>query len=160
MSLPRIGLAAGALAVLLSAASLRGEAGTLGYDPDRDPAADLRAAVVQARSRGSRILVVVGGEWCSWCHTLDRFVKGNEEIHGMWERHFVTLKVHFDPETPNAEFLGRFPRIEGYPHIFVLEEDGTLLHSQNTALLEDGDSYSKKAMGAFLGQWAPDNAPR
>ena len=143
------------LTVLVFATALHGEPGTLGYDPESDPATDLRAAVDKAQIRGSRILVVVGGEWCSWCHTLDRFVKANEEIHRLWERHFVTLKVHYDPETPNEECLGRFPTIEGYPHVFVLEEDGTLLHSQNTAHLEDGESYSPERMHAFLTRWAP-----
>jgi thioredoxin-related protein len=147
------------LAVLVSAAILHAGSGTLGYDPESDPAADLRAAVEDARARGSRILVIVGGEWCSWCHILDRFVKGNEEIHILWERHFVTLKVHYDPETTNEDFLGRYPEIEGYPHIFVLDEDGALLHSQNTELLEEGGSYSTGRMRAFLTRWAPDTTP-
>lgn len=144
-----------ALVCLVAGAALAAGPGTLGYDPERDPTADLRAAVDEARAREARILVVVGGEWCSWCHILDRFVKGDDEIHQLWERHFVTLKVHYDPETPNAEFLGRYPEIEGYPHIFVLDAGGAFLHSQNTALLEEGDSYSTERMGAFLTQWAP-----
>jgi hypothetical protein len=132
-----------------------GADGTLGYDPDADPTADLAAAVAEARTTGRRILMVVGGEWCSWCHILDRFVKGNEAIHEQWTRGFVTLKVHWDREQPNEEFLVRYPTIPGYPHIFVLEDDGTLLHSQNTAVLEDGDSYSPDRVAAFLKRWAP-----
>jgi len=135
--------------------SLLGADGPLGYDPDADPDADLEAAVAEARATGRRILMVVGGEWCSWCHILDRFVKGNEAIHELWTRGYVTLKVHWDREQPNEEFLGRYPAIPGYPHIFVLEDDGTLLHSQNTAELEDGESYSADLMTAFLERWAP-----
>ena len=146
-------------AALVFATMLHAGVGTLGYDPERDPAADLRAAVEDARARGSGILVIVGGEWCSWCHILDRFVKGNEEIHLLWERHFVTLKVHYDPETTNEAFLGGYPEIQGYPHIFVLDRDGALLHSQNTGLLEEGGSYSTERMLAFLTRWAPDTAP-
>ena len=152
-------LRAAALATLVWASALQAAPGGLGYDPGRDPATDLREAVHEAQTRGSRILVVVGGEWCSWCHVLDRFVKGNDEIHQLWERHFVTLKVHYDPETPNVDFLGRYPQIEGYPHIFVLDDDGTLLHSQNTALLEEGDSYSTERTRAFLDRWAPETTP-
>lgn len=152
---PPLRLRAGLLMVLVSATTLHASPGTLGYDPERDPTTDLRAAVEEAQTRGSRILVVVGGEWCSWCHILDRFVKGNEEIHRLWARHFVTLKVHYDPGTPNEDFLGRYPKVDGYPHIFVLDEDGAFLHSQGTAVLEAGESYSPERMRDFLNRWAP-----
>jgi thioredoxin-related protein len=129
--------------------------GSLGYDPEADPAADREAAVAEARATGRRVLMVVGGEWCPWCHVLERFVKGDEAIHEQWKRSFVTLKVHWDREQPNEDFLGQYPSIQGYPHIFVLESDGTLLHSQDTAELEDGDSYSVDLVAAFLARWAP-----
>ena len=35
------------------------------FDPARDPAKDVAAAVAQARDEGKRVLVDVGGEWCS-----------------------------------------------------------------------------------------------
>jgi thioredoxin-related protein len=142
------------VAATLLFASLAG-ASSLGYDPGADPAAELRSAVAEARAGDKRILVLVGGEWCSWCHILDRFVKENVEVRDRWDRGFVTLKVHWDPDRPNEEFLGRYPGIDGYPHLFVLDSDGTFLHSQNTAELEDGSSYSLDLMTGFLERWAP-----
>jgi thioredoxin-related protein len=127
----------------------------LGYDPDADPFQDLQAAVREAEASGRRILVEVGGDWCSWCHILDRFLHEHDEIRNLWKKRFVTLKVHHDDEQPNEAFLSRYPRIEGYPHIFVLDSDGALLHSQNTALLESGETYSPKKMRDFLTRWAP-----
>jgi len=141
--------------LLFVAAVASGADGTAGYDPTADPTADLEAAVTEARASGRRILLVVGGEWCSWCHILDRFVKGDPAIHDLWDRHYVTVKVHWDPDQPNAAFLGRYPKIQGYPHIFVLDDNGRLLHSQNTAELESGDSYSPERVTAFLTRWAP-----
>ena len=145
------------LLTLLSG-SLLAETGSLGYDPGADPEQDLRAAVKEAEASGRRILVEVGGEWCSWCHVLDRFVKEHEEIRTLWEQHFVTVKVHYDDEQPNEAFLSRYPKIGGYPHIFVLDSDGTLLHSQDTAELESGKGYSLEKMGEFLARWAPGPA--
>ena len=81
------------------------------------PESESTTPFTQTGEGGARILVVVGGDWCSWCHILDRFVKGNEEIHELWERHFETLKVHWDPDTPNEAFLGQYPTVDGYPHI-------------------------------------------
>jgi thioredoxin-related protein len=144
-----------AVVLLVATAVATSADGPAGYDPTADPAADLEAAVTEARASGRRILLVVGGEWCSWCHTLSRFVKGNAAIHALWDRHYVTVKVHWDPDQPNEAFLGRYPKIEGYPHIFVLDDDGHLLHSQSTAELESGDSYSPELMTAFLTRWAP-----
>lgn len=45
--------------------------------------------------------------------------------------------------------------IRGYPHLFVLDADGKLLHSQNTADLEEGRGYNEGVVLAFLAKWAP-----
>jgi thioredoxin-related protein len=144
-----------AVVLLFVTAVCAAAGGGAGYDRAADPAADLEAAVAEARTSGKRIILVVGGEWCSWCHILDRFVKGNPAIQALWDRHYVTLKVHWDPDQPNEAFLGQYPEIEGYPHILVLDGDGRLLHSQNTGELESGDSYSPELVTAFLNRWAP-----
>lgn len=34
------------------------------YDPERNPADDLKAAVARAKKEKKRVLVQVGGEWC------------------------------------------------------------------------------------------------
>jgi hypothetical protein len=36
--------------------------------PARDPVDDLDTAKVEAQRAGKRIVLDVGGEWCSWCH--------------------------------------------------------------------------------------------
>jgi|SRR6516162_2392048 len=43
-----------------------------GYDPRRDPEKDLAAARAEAEKNRKNIFVEVGGEWCTWCHILDR----------------------------------------------------------------------------------------
>lgn len=130
-----------------------GQTRSAGYDPARDPARDLEVVVKQAQQEGKRILLVIGGEWCSWCHALEAYLKDNEDVRTEWAKHFVTLKVNFSPENQNRSFLGRYPLIPGYPHIFVLESDGRFLHSQGTAELESGRSYSKEKMMQFIDRW-------
>ena len=141
-------VAAAALLLVTASASAHDS-----YDPNRDPEKDLRAAREQAASSGRRILVVVGGQWCGWCRRLDRFKKETAEVAALWERHFVTLHVNFSQENENTAFLKRFPRIEGYPHIFILDKDGRLLHSQETGTLEQGKGYSVEKVTAFLRAW-------
>jgi hypothetical protein len=61
--------------------------------------------------------------------------------------------VNFSPDNENKAFLSRYPKVAGYPHLFVLDKTGKLLHSQDTALLESGKSYSRERMKAFLLKW-------
>lgn len=125
------------------------------FDPKRDPAKDLVAAMAKAQKENKRILLDVGGEWCGWCKLLDQYFIDKKEIGAYLNKNYVVVKVNFSPENENKAFLGAFPKIEGYPHFFVLEEDGRFLHSQNTALLEEGHGYSDAKMMAFLKKWAP-----
>lgn len=125
------------------------------FDPARDPAQDVAAAVAQAQAQGKRVLVDVGGEWCSWCHIMDRFFAADDEARELRERGFVLVKVNYSPQNKNQAFLSRYPRIAGYPHLFVLGPDGKLLHSQDTGELEAGKGYDRDKMLGFLRNWTP-----
>jgi hypothetical protein len=87
--------------------------------------------------------------------TLDRFYAAQADLMALRERGFVWMKVNWSPENQNRAFLSRYPAIKGYPHLFVLDADGKLLHSQDTSLLEQGSSYNLDKMFEFLKTWAP-----
>ncbi|SDQ87511.1 thioredoxin family protein [Pseudoxanthomonas sp. CF125] len=125
------------------------------FDPKRDPASDLEMAKVEAQRGGKRILLDVGGEWCSWCHILDKLVEEDGEIRSFRDANFVWMKVNYSEENENKAFLSAYPEIKGYPHLFVLDADGNLLHSQFTGDLEKGKGYDRKKFFAFLKDWAP-----
>ena len=125
------------------------------YDPSRNAAQDVLAAQQEAKRTGRNVLIDVGGNWCIWCHIMDRFFQSNADLADLREKNYVTIFVNFSPENKNQGFLSRYPRIPGYPHLFVLEADGKLLHSQNTSALEQGNGYNAKKMRQFLLKWAP-----
>jgi len=125
------------------------------FDPKRDPARDLEMAKVEAQRGGKRILLDVGGEWCSWCHILDKLVEEDAEIRSFRDANFVWMKVNYSEENENKTFLSAYPEIKGYPHLFVLDGDGKLLHSQFTGDLEKGKGYDRAKVVAFLKEWAP-----
>lgn len=127
------------------------------FDPGRDPVADLATAVAEAPRSGKRIMLDVGGEWCPWCHRMDAFLQADPELRALRDADYVWMKVNYSEENENAAFLSRFPEIRGYPHLFVLDADGKLLHSQFTGALEQGKSYDREKFLAFLRQWAPGN---
>jgi thioredoxin-related protein len=125
------------------------------YDPRRDAEKDIKDAVTEAQKSGKRILLEVGGEWCSWCHILDKYFQDNPRLTELRDRNFLTVKINFSPENDNDALLKKYPKIPGYPHVFVLEKDGKLLHSQGTSELEQGQSYNLDRFTAFLKKWAP-----
>ena len=125
------------------------------YDPARDAAKDIDAAVAEAARSGRRVLLEVGGEWCIWCHRLDAFWQEYPDLAELLEGNFVMVKVNFSPDNENRQVLSRYPEIPGYPHFFVLDADGSLLHSQGTGQLETDDHYDPEKVLAFLTKWAP-----
>jgi thiol:disulfide interchange protein len=127
------------------------------YDPQRAPDRDLAAVSEEAKRSNKNIFVVVGGEWCSWCHTMERFFRKHSDLEALLDKNYVTMKVSMSQENPNKAFLSRFPRIHGYPHIFILNPDGELVRSQPTNELEDGKSYNVVRFKKFLEQYAPKN---
>jgi thioredoxin-related protein len=128
---------------------------TAKFDPARDAAADIAAAAAEAKRTNRRVILDVGGEWCGWCHTLDRYFVAHQELQGLRDRNFVWLKVNYSGENRNVAVLSKYPPIKGYPHLFVLDGDGKLLHSQDTVLLEEGSSYNLDRMREFLVKWSP-----
>jgi len=145
---------AAAAAPVAPAAATPAASRAIKFDPDRDAAADVAAAVARARAEGKRVLVDVGGEWCSWCHVMDRFFERDAEAARLRDARYVWVKVNYSPENRNTALLSRWPRVAGYPHLFVLDGDGHLLHSQDTGELESGRGYDRMRFIAFLERWA------
>ena len=124
------------------------------YDPRRYAAKDIQAAMVEARRTGKRVLLEVGGDWCVWCHRMDRYFEENPKLLELRERKFITVKINYSRENENKKVLSAYPKIPGFPHIFVLDTNGAMLRSQNTGELESGKSYDLEKFIAFLKQWA------
>lgn len=123
------------------------------YDAARDPAADLRLAVSRAQRNNLRILLVVGGDWCAWCHIMDDYIATNASVREEFGQSFLILKVNMNQRNPNEAFLSRFPPSEGYPDFFVLDSDGSYLAQQDTGELEQGNGYNTARMIAFARRW-------
>jgi thioredoxin-related protein len=127
------------------------------YDPAASPTADLRRAMAHASRRNTRVLIVVGGDWCVWCEILDRFIAQDANVRAEFVRSFVIVKVNWSRENENEEFLGRYPTPAGYPDFIILSADGSFAGRQNTAELERGRSYDPASMIAFARRWRPND---
>jgi len=130
------------------------------YDPTRDPFADGREAVKLATKTNRRILIEVGGDWCKWCHILDRFINNDLQIKKSLYETFVVLKVNVSDENSNEKFLAAFPKALGYPHMYITESDGQVIYSQDTAEFLSNKKYSKTKFMQFLNKWKLKNSKR
>ena len=93
------------------------------FDPARNAAGDVATATSLAMAQRKRVLV---------------------------DDNYVWVKVNWSPQNKNEALLARWPEVKGFPHLFVLDGEGALLHSQDTGALEAGDSYDKEKVLAFL----------
>jgi len=127
------------------------------FDPKRDAAKDIDAAVAEARRTHRHVLIDVGGEWCIWCKYFDAFFEQHADLKKLRDDNYVEMKLNFSKQNENKAVLSRYGEIEGYPHLIVLDETGKLLVSQETSVLEEGRGYNIKAVSDFLRKWAPKN---
>ena len=125
------------------------------YDNARKPADDLATTINRAKAEKKHLLIQVGGDWCGWCKLMSNFIETNEPVRENIRSNYLLMKVTYDGDQKNEAFLSRYPQIPGYPHLFVLDSDGNLLHSQGTAELEEGRGYNEKVYLEFLDKWKP-----
>ncbi|MCY4058627.1 MAG: thioredoxin family protein [Gammaproteobacteria bacterium] len=125
------------------------------YDRERDPNKDLEDTVARATKEDKRILLFVGGDWCGWCKVFERVVRDNESLYRAMGEAFVVMKVDHARWGRNGRFLRRYPKAPGFPHFYVLEKDGSLLHSQGSRELEteDESSYNPESVLLFIDHW-------
>ncbi len=127
----------------------------LKYDPKRNGAHDIEDALTEATRTNKRVLVEVGGLWCIWCTHMDEFFDKHPDIVAFRDKYYVTVKINYSDDNKNQILLSDYPKIEGYPHIFILENNGKLVHSQDTGELEEGKGYNKEKFFEFLKTWTP-----
>lgn len=110
---------------------------------------DIKRTVSEARAAHKRILIEVGSDGCVWCGRLGKLMSEDQGLR-MAAEGFVRLRADLQS---SVQFLHAYGPVPGTPHFFVLEEDGTLLCSQETESLESGQSYDRGKLLAFFDRW-------
>lgn len=127
------------------------------YNEQIDAMQQVEDAVEEARRTGRNVICQVGGNWCKWCLRFADFVKKDAEIAQCIADNYVYCHVNYPRQNPGAllERLGNPGRF-GYPVLVVLNSKGQVIHTQDSALLEKGDSYDRKKVLRFLNCWKAD----
>ena len=129
------------------------------YDPARNPFNDGRDAIKLARNTNRLVLIEVGGDWCTWCHVLNKFIMDNSDVYDTLHTNYVVLKVNVSDENDNREFMSGLPKTNGYPHLFITRNDGTVIYSADATRLMVNGKYVRERVMTFLEYWPGKAAP-
>lgn len=143
------------LAALALAACGKGGSHAKIYDPTRNAFADLRAAEDRAKAERKHVLVEAGGNWCSWCTRMHEFYDSHPALTALREKNYVTVRVNVEVGAPIPPAIAGYPAPSGFPHIYILDGNGTLVKSKDTGELESGATYSLSKFEDFLNEFAP-----
>lgn len=146
------------LFIIVHTVSLNGQEQQVSlYDQDADAMADLNNAIQMANSSNKHVLIQIGGNWCGWCIKFHKFCKENEEITSIINENYVVLRVNFNQANKNLDVLKKleYPQRFGFPVFVIVDGSGRRLHTQDSALLEKGDSYDEKRVINFFKGWTP-----
>lgn len=125
------------------------------YNPKANASADIDAAVAKAKKAGKQVFIQVGGNWCGWCIAFHHLVDTTPELKIFLNDNYETVLVNYSPENKNAAVMARlgYPGRFGFPVFVILDGNGKLLHTQNSAYLEEGKGHSVKKVLEFLQGW-------
>ncbi|MBQ6745688.1 MAG: thioredoxin family protein [Bacteroidaceae bacterium] len=136
------------------------------YDEDINPLEQIDQAVIKAKAEGKFVICQVGGNWCPWCLRFADFISKDSDISKVIADNFNYIHVNYNPRKSGGEEkqqqakalmqrldnCGRF----GYPVFVVLNEEGKVIHLQDSSFLEEGQSYNQEKVLRFFKSWTPE----
>ena len=135
------------------------------YDEEINQLEQIDKAVAEAKANGKFVIAQVGGNWCPWCLRFADFITNDSEIAKAISDNFVYIHVNYNPRKSEgeektkraAQMLKRLnsPQRFGFPVFVVLDENGKVLHHQDSSFLEEGQGYNKEKVLRFFNSWTP-----
>jgi thioredoxin-related protein len=125
------------------------------YHPESNAIEQINQAILRAGAENKHVLIQVGGNWCPWCLKLHQFIEQHHTLDSLIQADYILIHVNYSKENKNPEAMARlqYPQRFGFPVLVVLNAKGERLHTQNTAYLEEGESYNENKIAEFLRAW-------
>ncbi len=128
------------------------------YDGSLDVKSAIESSLVKAKKENKNVLLMFGGNWCPWCHKLHHLFGSDAAVKQFLADNFLLIMVDVGtrPKPLNADLVSKY-RVQkmGYPSLAVLGQNGELLVSQSTGILEKGKAHDPKRVMGFLKANAP-----
>lgn len=135
------------------------------YNEEINPIEQIDQAVEKAKTEGKFVVCQVGGNWCPWCLKFADFITNDTAISKVIDENFEYIHVNYNPRKSQGpeqveqgkalmkrlDNAGRF----GFPVFVILDEEGKILHIQDSSFLEEGESYNQEKVLRFFKNWTP-----
>ena len=134
------------------------------YNEDINPLEQIDKAVFKAKANGKFVVCQVGGNWCSWCLRFADFITNDATISKVIADNFEYIHVNYPKKSEGTEkaqqvaaLMKRLDNCKrfGFPVFVVLDEEGRVLHIQDSSFLEEGKSYNQSKVLRFFRNWTP-----
>ena len=136
------------------------------YREDVNPMEQIDEALSKASSENKHVICQLGGNWCIWCLRFADFIERDSTISQLIDRNYVYIHVNYNPRNQagtvrpeqTSALLQRLgqPARFGFPVLIVLNQEGKLLHIQDSSFLEEGKGYNHDKVLRFLRCWTPE----
>ena len=135
------------------------------YNEEINPIEQIDQAVAKAKTEGMFVVCQVGGNWCPWCLKFADFITNDTAISKVIDENFEYIHVNYNPRKSQGpeqveqgkalmkrlDNAGRF----GFPVFVILDEEGKILHIQDSSFLEEGEGYNQEKVLRFFKNWTP-----
>ena len=136
------------------------------YDEDINPLSQIDEALERAKTENKFVICQVGGNWCPWCLKFADYIKKDSLVNKTIDDNFIYIHVNYNPRAKQQperalqtkQMMKRLnnPARFGFPVLVVLNQEGNVLHIQDSGFLEEDDSYNHKKVMSFLRNWTPE----
>lgn len=153
-----------ALILTLTVNAQEAGAGKKVYNEEIDPIEQIDQAVVKARLERKFVICQVGGNWCPWCLRFADFITNDTTISHVIDENFVYIHVNYNPRRSEDVQMERGKKVMerlnnpsrfGFPVFVVLDEEGKVIHMQDSSFLEEGQGYNQAKVLRFFKNWTP-----
>jgi thioredoxin-related protein len=135
------------------------------YNEDINPLEQIDKALVEAKAEGKFVVCQVGGNWCPWCLRFADFITNDTTISKLIDENFEYIHVNYNPrksesEEKQAQAAALMKRLNncgrfGFPVFVILDEEGRVIHIQDSSFLEEGQGYNQEKVLRFFRNWTP-----
>ena len=137
------------------------------YNEEINPLEQIDQAIGKAKTEGKFVFCQVGGNWCPWCLRFADFISKDTTISKVIDENFEYIHVNYNPRKSENEEkqlqakalmerlnnCGRF----GFPVFVIIDNEGKLIHIQDSSFLEEGQSYNREKVLRFFKNWTPES---
>ena len=128
------------------------------YNDKENAEQKIKDLVAQAKKENKNIMIQAGGNWCIWCLRFNQYVQSTPELKEIVDQNYLYYHLNYSPENKNEKVFAQYdnPGAKyGYPVFIVLDKNGKMIHTQDSAVLEEGKGYSLEKTKAFFLKYIP-----